>query len=279
MQCLTAVLAFTLAVKFGLRAILATHSSILVKVALAIVFVGTGALVVISAIVWARRNISARPPRRWAVIIAMVWASLQLLSYLFVPFQSPSATPAEQVSNAFQQYKSALLHRDGEGAWNLLDSHTANFYSRIVQDAASLPRRDFERLDPMHKLMVLRLRLEFRKPELQNLTGRDIFLVAVTNGWMSRSSVERVERFHSVGIKDQYATAYLPEAPRTPAFHFIKEGGEWKLSLWKSFEAINAELRRIKHQSRLSERDFWMDFLSRISKYEITEQIFQGPLE
>jgi hypothetical protein len=91
--------------------------------------------------------------------------------------------------------------------------------------------------------------------------------------------VERVERFQSIGVKDQYATAYLPQAPRTPAFHFINEDGEWKLSLWKSFEAVNAELQRIKQESRLSERDFMIDFLRRVSRYEVTEQIFHGPLE
>jgi hypothetical protein len=51
------------------------------------VFFGLVALIAISCVVWTRRMTSARPARRWALCIAIVWASLQLLVYLLIAFR------------------------------------------------------------------------------------------------------------------------------------------------------------------------------------------------
>jgi ABC-type transport system involved in cytochrome c biogenesis permease subunit len=61
-------------------------------IALAGVFIGLIGLVVISAVVWSRRATSPRPGRRWALVVALVWASLQLLAYLSVMFQQKFAS-------------------------------------------------------------------------------------------------------------------------------------------------------------------------------------------
>jgi hypothetical protein len=113
LQCLAAVFAFTLAVRFGIGSLIAMQSPTLLKVGLAVVFIGLGVLIVVSTIVWGRRHISARPPRRWAVLIAMIWASLQLLSYLFLPFRALGDTPSEQANETFQQDGQARLESDG----------------------------------------------------------------------------------------------------------------------------------------------------------------------
>src|SRR5262245_51342547 len=78
LQCLTAVFVFTLIVRVTLTFVNRAHSIPLIKLALTGVMVGLTAIFVTSFIVWSRRNESQRPPRRWAVITAMVWVSLQL---------------------------------------------------------------------------------------------------------------------------------------------------------------------------------------------------------
>jgi phosphoglycerol transferase MdoB-like AlkP superfamily enzyme len=61
-------------------------------IAFAGVFIGLMVLVVTSAIVWSRRATSPKPARRWAVVIALVWASLQLLGYLRVMYPKKFAS-------------------------------------------------------------------------------------------------------------------------------------------------------------------------------------------
>jgi hypothetical protein len=148
-----------------------------------------------------------------------------------------------------------------------------------LEDALSLPKADLERLDFVHKFIVLRLRLQFRRPELQQLTGQGVFVLAVTNGWISRSEVQSFKSFEKVTVDGRYATAYLPQAPTTPAVFFIQEGREWKIALWKSWELSNAAVQQMRRQSRLPERAFIIDTLKQVSKYEVDERIFDGPLD
>jgi hypothetical protein len=84
LKCLTAVFLFTVIVRVGLSFANKTGIRAVVGVALVAVFFGLIALVVTSCIVWSRRATSPRPARRWALVIAIVWASLQILAYLFV---------------------------------------------------------------------------------------------------------------------------------------------------------------------------------------------------
>ena len=197
--------------------------------------------------------------------------------------QGQGVDESVQVKGTFETYRTALLQADYEAAWSIVDFHTKNFYSRAVQDGLSLARPNLNRLNPMNKFMVLRTRVEFRKPEIQKLTGRALFEAAVTNGWISRSTLERAPALHRVTVQDQYAAGYMEEAPQVPAFFFIKEAEGWKLSLWKSFDLVNAQLRadmqKAQKESGLSDDEFLLETLRRISKYEVDPRILDGPID
>jgi hypothetical protein len=216
----------------------------------------------------------------------MIWISLQLLAYFVIMVRSFSHEASgsrvdtkQEIVQTFQKYRTALLDADGDTAWALLDSHTTKFYAQALEDALSLSGADLERLDFVHKFTVLRLRLEFRRAELQQFTAQGIFVLAVTNGWISRSEVQSMETLDKVKVDDRYATAYLSRAPTTPAFYFIQEGSEWKIALWKTFELANATMQHVRRESRMSERAFIIDMLSGVSKYTVDEKIFDAPLD
>lgn len=188
-------------------------------------------------------------------------------------------TEADEIQVVFQKYRTALLERDGEAAWAVLDSHTQNFYATVLQDALSLPRRELSRLDRVHRFTVLRLRTDLRRAELQNMTGHDVLVMAVQNGWVSNASLAAMTNLSKVQVTGLYASAFVPESPKVPAFHFIKEGSEWKFSLVKGFGLINATFRQLQAESRLSEKDFLIHMLQQVSKYEVDERIWDGPLD
>jgi hypothetical protein len=190
---------------------------------------------------------------------------------------APSAS--EQVQSAFQAYREALLRNDGPAAWDLMDAGTEKYYAEALSDAMSLPQPDLARLDFIAKFMVLRLRLEFRKPELQRLSARDVFVHAVEKGWISRSSVERITGFDRIEIEGHLASGYLAASGSTPVFHFIHEGGRWKLSLWKIMELGNAGIAQLLKEQNVSEDELMLHMLRSVSKYEVDPRIYEGPLE
>lgn len=87
LKCLAAVLLFTVVVRVALTLAVKSGSREVTVVLMLGVFFGLVALIVTSCIVWTRRATSPRPSRRWALSIAIVWASLQLLVYLLIAFQ------------------------------------------------------------------------------------------------------------------------------------------------------------------------------------------------
>lgn len=199
--------------------------------------------------------------------------------FVLLIFAGCAKKPADEVSATFQKYRTAVLNKDTEAAWATLDSRTTNFYSEVLQDALTVNRWGLLRLDFTHKFVVLRLRVEFPKQELQNMTAYDVFAVGITNDWLSKSSVEAMNGLQSVKINGNYATASLPEFPTEPGFYFIKEGAEWKLALWKNLELANASLANARMQNRQSEKDFITQMLREVSKNEVDERIWDGPLD
>ena len=185
----------------------------------------------------------------------------------------------QEVTDVFRKYQAAILRGDGEAAWSVLDSHTMQFYAQAQRDALSMSVAEFDRLDWIAKFTVARLRVEFRRGDLQKLSGKDIFVLAVTNGWVSKSTVESVKLLERVAVGGRYATIFLPEAPTMPAFHFIQEGSEWRFSLWKGFGLANRSMDQVRKESGLSEKDFLLEMLRRVSKYKVDERVFDGPLD
>ena len=93
LKCLAAVFIFTVVVRVVLTLANKTGSGELVGIALIVVFFGLIALIVTSCIVWSRRATSPRPARRWALAIAVAWASLHILVNLLIVFQMLQMLP------------------------------------------------------------------------------------------------------------------------------------------------------------------------------------------
>lgn len=184
----------------------------------------------------------------------------------------------EEVKASFQRYTEALLKGDGETAWSLVDSGTQRFYSQMPGDAVSMRRDQLQRLDYAQKMQVLRLRAEFRKQQLESLSGRDVFVLAITNGWISKSAVQSVTTLQRVSVNGRYAVGYIPQDPKAP-FYFIYEDAQWKLSLWKLFEFANAITKQMKEESGLPDEEFLLALMRQLSKYEVNERILDGPIE
>jgi len=87
LKCLAAVFIFVVVVRVLLTLANKTGSREIVGIGLIGAFFGLIGLIVTSCVVWSRRATSPRPARRWALMIAITWAFLQLLVCLLIMLQ------------------------------------------------------------------------------------------------------------------------------------------------------------------------------------------------
>ena len=104
LKCLAAVFIFVVVVRVLLTLANKTGSREIVGIGLIGGFFGLIALIVTSCVVWSRRATSPRPARRWALMIAITWAFLQLLVCLLIMLQmlpralSETERPATEIN-------------------------------------------------------------------------------------------------------------------------------------------------------------------------------------
>lgn len=190
------------------------------------------------------------------------------------------AKDTRAIKEVFSGYRAALLEGDGVRTADLVSAQTIKFYEEIVALALSAPPRELSRLDFVAKLMVLRVRHEYDKADIEKMTGRELLITGVRRGWISKSSLSGLEHLAAIKVDGHKASAEMPSAPGIPVLHFLHESGEWKLHLLASFELANYAIGQEVAKSGLTEDQFIVRLLNALSPKKVDEeQIFSGPRE
>ena len=189
------------------------------------------------------------------------------------------AAAARAIETAFSQYKDALLQGDGPKAADVVSARTIAFYDGIATHALNTPREKLVKLDFMSRFMILRIRHEFTRSQISQMTGRELFVTGVNRGWISKSSVANSERLVDIRVASSEATASMPSARGFPAFHFLKESGQWKLDLAATFALANGAMKHEIAKSGMTEDQFIIRALSILSSREVDERVFSPPRE
>lgn len=188
-------------------------------------------------------------------------------------------TDQAAIQKTFSQYKEALLKGDGVEAAKLVDSRTIAIYDEAVANALKMPRQNLARLDFFSKFIILRLRHEFSKSQLEKMTGRELFIIGVEKGWISKSTVSNIKQLAKIKVDLYKASASFPQAPDIPVLVFLNESGQWKLALWQLYELINISMKDEIAKSGLTEDQFIINALRVLSSKKVDERIFSGPLD
>ena len=188
------------------------------------------------------------------------------------------AADARAIQAVFAEYKDALLQSDGEKAADVVSARTIAFYAGIANHALTTPREKLAELDFISKLMVLRIRHEFTKAQVSEMTGRSLLVTGVNRGWISKSSVQNIEQLVNIKVGSSEASAAMSILPEVPMFQFLKESGRWKLNLVASFDLGNAAIREEVRKSGLTDDQFMIRILNSVSSKEVDERIF-SPLK
>lgn len=221
-----------------------------------------------------------RSIRLKAVLAVSVWALAVSAGAGDAPSQAKGQKAgAQAIETLFFQYRDALLEGDGAKAADVMSARTIGFYDGVLKHVLNTPRAKLANLDFMTKFMVLRIRHEFTKAEISRMTGRDLFMIGVDKGWISKSSVASFRELADIKVGSSEASASVPAAGGLPLFHFVKESGQWKLDLVASFELGRMAMNQEIAKSGLTEEQFIIRALGVLSSKKVDEeQIFSPPL-
>ena len=186
------------------------------------------------------------------------------------------AAEVAAVRKVFDEYKTALLEGNGSAAADVVSTATIKYYGEMLEHVLHTPREKLGELDFLSKFIVLRVRHEFTKSEIEKLTGRELFVIGVNKGWIAKATVAEIELIEiKVGEKD--ASGFIAVAPEIPVFHFRKESGVWKLNLLASFELGNRAIKEQISGSGMTEEQFILRTIEMVSPRKVDERILDGP--
>ena len=207
--------------------------------------------------------------RHFSLVLPWLFILLMLFSFFCQGFEKEKS----EIQSTFNRYQSALLSTNGKAAAREVCSQTIQWYEKARNDAISMKRVQLNRVDILRKFTILRLRHEFSKQQLENMDGKQLFIIAVNNGWISPETVRTI-RLDRIEAGTDQGKAYIKKSPLTPAFHFIKENKKWKLTLVKSFPLVIKAFKAMK-PTDVNENQWIITLLETITKRKVDFKILE----
>ena len=187
-----------------------------------------------------------------------------------------SVSDEEQVREAFDKYKSAILNDRGNEAVNYVDSRTLEYYSDILNQSISGDSATVDNLGIMDKLMVFSIRHRTSKEDILSFDGRQLLEYAIKEGMVGKNSVANNE-IGEIKIENTFATGQLVSGGR-PApmyFHFYKEQNAWKIDLTSIFPVASMAFQRMADDSGQEENEYLFMLLEMITGKSPDRDIWQ----
>lgn len=154
---------------------------------------------------------------------------LFLLSFSLV---LPAQDNASAIQEVFTSYQAAVVNDKGLEAAQYLDSHSIDYFKKILENVRSSDSIALETLSLPEKFNVLMVRHLSTKKEIMALTPQKLAAFNYANGWGGKDKLQDAT-LGKVKIKNDSATAPLvKEGKKTETIYtFYHEGSDWKIDI------------------------------------------------
>lgn len=193
------------------------------------------------------------------------------------PPREPERTPAA-VKQAFDSYKSAILNDKGADAAECVDRQTLDWYEDTRRWALTATRAQLAELSLFNRLQAVLVRHRVARAELEKMDGRKLFVHAVENGWVGKSSVSGLE-IGEVSITGAFAagTVVKEGRPTNLKFQFVIEAGRWRLKLLPVMKQAEPALRAQIKRAGLTEDGYILQVAETVSGRKPAPTIWDPP--
>ncbi|MEQ8353706.1 MAG: hypothetical protein RH862_19675 [Leptospiraceae bacterium] len=187
-----------------------------------------------------------------------------------------SAPPEEQVMETFQTYKSAILDKNGELAYEQVDANTRKRYARTLDHALNLSAVKTRELPIVDMMEVLMARHMIEPETLQAMDGKGFFVHAVNEGWIDEQGVRGLE-IEIQSVEGTKATTHVKKGEITApiGFEFNLEDEKWKIDLTSILGMAEKQFQGIIDQSGMSTEELMFAVLMELSGQQPTATIWE----
>jgi hypothetical protein len=182
--------------------------------------------------------------------------------FLMCTIGCQSVDEKQAVLNCFAAYKSAILESNGEEALKWVDSHTLEYYDKILHSAIHDDSLAVDQMGILDKMTVLIVRHRVPRKEVLEMNKNSFFIYAIDQGMVGKNSVMNIE-IDDIEVDGRFAKGRLySNGVKSPAFfEFNKEGGKWKVDITSVFAPSITGFKQAVANSGQSENDFIMTTL------------------
>ncbi len=184
----------------------------------------------------------------------------------------------EAVRKAFNDYKEAILNGKGEAAAGCVDKQTLDWYEESRLLALNAGREKLESLSMFNRFQAILIRHRVPRAELAKMDGRKLFVYAVENGWVGKSSVSGLE-IGDVSITGAFAAGAIvrERRPTTLKFQFVIEEGRWKIKLMPIMKTAEPALKAQAKRAGMTENEFIFQMAEAVSGRRVPDTIWDAP--
>lgn len=193
---------------------------------------------------------------------------------------SPTGSRDEgaEVVAAFDDYKSALIARDGEAAAGIAADPTLDYYDEMRTLALTASRREVKRLRLVDQLFALGLRHFLPPARLQKMDGFEVFEYSVDEGMVSENVVSKMEASGADVSGNRALLSVEINGEQAPfTFAFVKEEGNWKIDMTELLQLSDSGFQSLADQSGKSDEAFLMQILTSMSGTRPSKDIWKPP--
>ena len=180
------------------------------------------------------------------------------------------------VEKCFSSYKTSILNEKGSEAVNFVTQGTIDQYSEFIDWCKHYDKAQIEGLSLMNRFMVILIKHRAPKEKILSSDGKELFIYAVNQGWVGKDGVMKAD-IADVSITADRATAgLLVNGVKAPfSYHFIKEGGEWRLNLVKVMQDSNVLIKKMLKLQNMSENEFIFTSAESVSGKKVQDSVWE----
>lgn len=198
---------------------------------------------------------------------------------LLFPLLAIAQNEANEVKKCFGYYRDAILQDRGGDAVNFVDSKTIAYYNEVMQHVRTDDSVKLQNLALFDRLMVLSVRHQLSKKDLQGKDGKGLFVLSIQKGLISKASLQGTDLGDITVDKNTARGQMLVNNNKTPVYmNFYKENNVWKINITSTFEQTTHSIQRMLKRSQKPENDFLMTLLKSANNIEPTRSIWKPVL-
>lgn len=192
---------------------------------------------------------------------------LVLLSFLsFTGFaQTSKDKDIEAVRKTFQNFRTAVLNKDGALAVKQLDSTTLKYYGHILELTWYADHEIIDTLNAFDRMAVLNLRHRVSRDRLLQLKdAKELIKLNIDSGYISENSVKNFELGNiDLKSKEDFAIgqAKVDGKDIDLTFKFIRENNIWKLQLTEMLKMARKGIEQDIKKRQKSENEYIWTYL------------------